>query len=154
MSRNYNNIAVASVFDVAKYILRKSGPIPAMKLQKLVYYSQVWSLVWDERPLFPEQIEAWVYGPVVRALYQQHRGHWLVSHIKGSLSHLDSVARETIDMVLDYYGHKDATWLSDLSHMEDPWKNARGTLPCDAHSGSEITLEAIYEYYSTLEPES
>ncbi len=147
-------IAKASVFDVAKYILSKKGPITAVKLQKLVYYSQVWSLVWDERPLFSERIEAWTYGPVVPKLYQQHRGQWLISKIRGSVSNLDWVAKETIDEVLAYYGDKTSVWLSDLSHMEAPWRDARGTLHNDAHSGEEITLEAILEYYSGLEPES
>ena len=31
--------------DVAQYILEKLGAMPAMKLQKLCYYSQAWSLV-------------------------------------------------------------------------------------------------------------
>ena len=31
---------MANVFDVAAYILKKHGPMTAMKLQKLVYYSQ------------------------------------------------------------------------------------------------------------------
>ena len=57
-----------SVFDVAAYILDKLGPISTIKLQKLVYYCQAWSLVWDEEPLFSERIEAWVNGPVVREL--------------------------------------------------------------------------------------
>ena len=35
------------VFDVAAYILEKIGSMTTMKLQKLVYYSQAWSLVWD-----------------------------------------------------------------------------------------------------------
>jgi len=48
-----------SVHDVAAYILKKQGEMSAMKLQKLVYYSQAWSLVWDEKPLFRAQIEAW-----------------------------------------------------------------------------------------------
>jgi len=39
-------------FDVAAYILSKKAPMPAMKLQKLVYYAQSWSLVWDDEPLF------------------------------------------------------------------------------------------------------
>ena len=38
--------------DVAAYILRKQGAMPAMKLQKLAYYSQAWSLVWDDESLF------------------------------------------------------------------------------------------------------
>ena len=66
--------AMANVHDVAAYILGRCGPMTAMKLQKLVYYSQAWSLVWDERPLFPESIEAWANGPVVPALYDRHRG--------------------------------------------------------------------------------
>lgn len=47
-------------------------------LQKLVYYSQAWHLVWEERRLFEEPIEAWVNGPVVRELYRRHRGLWQV----------------------------------------------------------------------------
>ena len=34
---------MATVHDVAGYILKKCGPLTVMKLQKLVYYSQAWS---------------------------------------------------------------------------------------------------------------
>jgi hypothetical protein len=40
---------MASARDVAAYILSRQGRMTAMKLQKLVYYSQAWSVVWDER---------------------------------------------------------------------------------------------------------
>src|SRR5260221_11586367 len=62
-----------SVFDVAAYIIKKMGPVSAMKLHKLIYYCQAWSLVWDERPLFQEKIEAWANGPVIRDLFVFHR---------------------------------------------------------------------------------
>ena len=42
---------MASVFDVAKYILQKSGSMSTWKLQKLCYYSQAWSLAWTEAPI-------------------------------------------------------------------------------------------------------
>lgn len=64
---------MASVFDVAAYILERQGPMTTWKLQKLVY-CQAWSLVWDDDVLFPEEIEAWANGPVVRELYNAHRG--------------------------------------------------------------------------------
>ena len=54
-----------TVLDVAAYILERQGSMTTMKLQKLVYYCQAWSLVWDERPLFDESIEAWANGPVL-----------------------------------------------------------------------------------------
>jgi len=45
-----------------------------MKLQKLVYYCQVWSIVWDGKSLYKENIEAWINGHVVRELYEKHKG--------------------------------------------------------------------------------
>lgn len=140
-----------TVFDVAAYILAKRGPMSAMKLQKLVYYSQAWSLVWDERPLFGERIEAWANGPVVPALYDAHRGLFTVERIdRGDLHKLSDLERETVDSVLKYYGDKPSQWLSDLTHTEDPWKNARNGLSASERSNSEITLAAMAEYYGSL----
>jgi len=64
---------MASVHDVAAYILREQGAMSTWKLQKLVYYSLAWHLVWDDEPLFEEPIQAWANGPVVRALYPGFR---------------------------------------------------------------------------------
>ncbi len=62
---------MVSVHDVAAIILQECGEMTAMKLQKLVYYSQAWSLVWDDAPSFPEEIQAWANGPVVPVLYEK-----------------------------------------------------------------------------------
>lgn len=76
---------MATVFDVAKYILEKQGQMTTMKLQKLVYYSLAWSLVWDEKPLFTETVKAWANGPVVPDLYGKHKGMYYVE-----AKHLDA----------------------------------------------------------------
>ena len=55
---------MASVFDVAKYILHKSGRLSTWKLQKLCYYAQAWEIAWTETPIFEEDFEAWANGPV------------------------------------------------------------------------------------------
>jgi uncharacterized phage-associated protein len=136
---------MASVLDVAAYILRKRGGMSAMKLQKLVYYSQAWATVWDDEEIFPESIRAWKNGPVVRELWEEHRGQFRVSEIKGHPSRISEHHKETIDSVLDFYGDKSAQWLSDLTHMEDPWKEAY-----TPYGDNEITLEALSEYYSSL----
>ena len=60
---------MANVFDTAKYILEQKGDMFTMKLQKLCYYSQAWGLVWDDEPLFDEDFEAWVNGPVCPELF-------------------------------------------------------------------------------------
>lgn len=70
---------MAQIADVAAYILDKCGRMTVMKLQKLTYYSQAWHLVWTEKPLFDNRIEAWANGPVVRELYNLHRGRFSLS---------------------------------------------------------------------------
>ena len=65
---------MANIFSAAKYILEKQGTMSAMKLQKLCYYAQAWSLVWDDNELFPEDFEAWVNGPVCPVLYYNTKG--------------------------------------------------------------------------------
>jgi uncharacterized phage-associated protein len=144
---------MADVFDVAAYILREKGQMTSWKLQKLVYYSQAWSLVWDERPLFAGRIEAWANGPVSPDLYQEHRGKFLVQKISRGNSGVidkDKVGRETIDAVLGYYGDKHPQELSDLTHSEAPWIDARGGLPPGATCQNEITHDAMAGYYEAL----
>lgn len=140
---------MATAHDVAAYILQKKGEMTAMKLQKLVYYSQAWSLVWDEEPLFRDRVEAWVNGPVIPALYRLHRGTFKVSTWpEGDPGALSPKQRETVDAVLTYYGDKSSQWLSDLTHREAPWNEARkGLDPGDA-SKREISHASMAEYYS------
>jgi uncharacterized phage-associated protein len=143
---------MASAHDVAAYILKTQGSMSTWKLQKLVYYSQAWSLVWDEAALFDEPIEAWANGPVVRALYDQHRGEYSrATWPKGKIRNLKDDQRETIDAVLKFYGKKTGHWLSELTHMEDPWRNARAGLPEGRRSTKRITRAAMSEYYGGLQ---
>lgn len=146
---------MVSVMDVAAFILREKGAMTAMKLQKLVYYSQAWALVWDEEPLFPEDIQAWANGPVVPELFQAHKGQFKVSALPGGDSgKLDDIQAETVKAVLLYYGDKSSQWLSDLTHMEDPWKNARAGCPEGASCSTVISHGSMAEYYGSLKPDS
>jgi len=142
---------MASVHDVAAYILECQGGMTTMKLQKLIYYSQAWSLVWDGEPLFDETIEAWMNGPVVRDIYNAHAGQFRVSNwTQGDSSQLSDAQKTTIDSVLKFYGQKDAHWLSELTHQELPWKEAREGLGSTERGAKPISLETMHWYYSSL----
>ena len=139
------------VFDVAAYILEKMESMTTMKLQKLVYYCQAWSLVWDEKPLFEEAIEAWANGPVVKNLFDYHRGMYEISSMPiGNPRLLNQEQQDTVDAVLEYYGDKSAQWLIDLTHIEDPWRQTRKGLPSLERSNRIIPLDAMAHYYSSL----
>lgn len=141
-----------NVFDVAHYILEKIGRMTTWKLQKLCYYSQAWSLVWDDEPLFPERIEAWANGPVIPALYDKHRGQFTISRITGDSGKLTSNQQETIDAVLKVYGKKTSIWLSELTHREAPWYDARrrAGLGPGERGDAQIDLSSMAEYYGGL----
>lgn len=142
-----------SVETVARAILDKTGRVSALKLQKLMYYAQAWSLVWDGRPLVHEEIQAWAFGPVCPVLYQKHRGKYFVvpTDFQPKVGEdLDTDSLETLDAVIDHYGQMKAHGLSQLSHIEEPWKQARGDLPLTARSNHEISHASMAEYYGSL----
>lgn len=141
-----------TIFDVAEYILSKSGTITAMKLEKLCYYSQAWSLVWDESPLFGEEFQAWANGPVCPELYARHRGEFNVKpgEFHGDPGVLDQSQRDTVDAVLGYYGTLSAYELSTLTHREAPWKDARGDIGPGQRSNNVISVASMAEYYGSL----
>lgn len=145
---------MARIEDVAAYVLEQRGPITAMKLQKLCYYAQAWNLVWEDRQLFDARIEAWANGPVITELYRMHRGSFDLNagDIPGDPEALTLAERETVDAVLDFYGDMTAHHLSELTHREDPWLNAResaGLAPMDRGT-VEITTAAMHEFYVAL----
>lgn len=125
----------------------------ALKLQKLIYYCQAWSLVWDGEPLFKERIQAWANGPVVYELFQAHRGRFMINHMHlpiGNRNKLTPKQKDTVNIVLDHYGDKSPQWLSDLTHAERPWQDARQGLPPEAASSKIIPLDNMAAYYESL----
>ncbi len=140
-----------TALDVAAYILDQLGRITAMKLQKLVYYAQAWSLAWTGEPLYPNRIEAWGRGPVVRDLYAAHRGEFEVQSVPGGdPAKVSPRDRAIIDAVLANYGSKSPQTLSDLTHSEEPWLQARAGTPPGASSNEEISLRSMRAYYGWL----
>lgn len=145
---------MATVCDVAAYILRERGPMTAMKLQKLCYYAYGYHLAWEGVPLFRERFQAWANGPVSPALYRQHRGRFTLAaeDIKGDLTALSTGERESIDLVLTGYGDLTAHQLSVMTHREPPWLNARarGNAGPLERSTARLHDTEIYEYFDAL----
>jgi uncharacterized phage-associated protein len=143
------------VISVAAYILENFGPMTAMKLQKLVYYSQAWHMVWEDNTLFDSSIEAWKNGPVVMDLYRLHAGEFMMATTKLPVSDNTCLAtgeKESIDLVCQHYNKFTAQQLSDKTHSEAPWLDARSDVTDGENSDTIISPDAIYEYYSNLEP--
>jgi uncharacterized phage-associated protein len=92
---------------------------------------------------------------VCRTLYIRHKGRYAVGPdipIWGDANpdNLSATEKETIDSVLEYYGDKPGYWLRELTHLEDPWIQAREGVPLMEHCENEITHEMMRLYYGRL----
>lgn len=70
---------------------------------------------------------------------------------KGHPDHLSMNQKDTTEHVLKAYGDKAAQWLSDLTHMEEPWIEARKGLKPGERGEAEIRLSMMLEYYSGVD---
>lgn len=137
--------------DVAHYILDRHA-MTAMKMQKLVYYAQAWHLARTGELLFAEPIEAWVNGPVVRELYEQHRGQFSLSGWQsGDPAALSTDQCALLDEILGTYGQRSPAWLSQLTHGEEPWQRARKGISDSARSSAIIDPAVMERYYRSQE---
>lgn len=144
---------MATVFDVAKYILQKHGKMSTWKLQKLCYYSQAWHLAWTERPIFDQDFQAWANGPVCPELFWVHQGKFSVGFDDLTMGNPDDLTedeRDSINIVLEGYGKMDPYDIRELTHTEDPWRNARDGLPEGAKCQTIIPKDSMGEYYGSL----
>lgn len=144
---------------IADYFIWKSNnenkSITNKKLQKLLYYAQAWNIVFNDVPMFLDDIEAWVHGPTVRKIYQNY-SRFGFSPIKKEVDEKEFEGIEkTEDMKLlgdvwDVYGKFDADYLETLTHSEEPWQIAREGLEEDESSDIVIDLKDMREYYKSL----
>lgn len=135
------------VDDVAAYILQRYGAVEAMKLQKLLYYSQAWFGAVFGRELFTDQILGFRDGPVVESVFRKHKGSRTVRSWPGDPAALDDAAKDIVDLVCVQYGNMSGDELSDLSHYEKPWKDSRIGLAAAAPGRRVISVPSMAAYY-------
>jgi uncharacterized phage-associated protein len=128
---------------------REAGEaITPLKLQKLVYYADAWFLANFDRPLISEDFEAWAHGPAVRSLYARYRdAGWQSLPPEAGTMPPDTV-EEFLARVFQEYGQYSAKKLEEMTHDEDPWKEARGDIPPEAASNKVISKLTMRNFFA------
>ncbi len=147
---------------VTRYIVAlassKGDFVSNKKLQKLLYYIQAYFVAVNE-PLFPEDFQAWVHGPVLPEAYREFREFGFNPIVINDLTNPEeeieeferSFNNEELELLHDvvrFYFTKKSFELELLTHRESPWLDARGDLPMDAPSEEVITKESMARFYS------
>lgn len=140
--------ATKTVHDLAAYLISSLGQTETLKLQKLLYYCNAWSLALRNRPVFTDQIEAWKHGPVVSSIYPFHRRDASVSEWPmGNPADLPQDAKEMADAVLTLYGARSGWSLRNLTHDETPWQEAWKRCEEGKRLGEVITHDEMGRFY-------
>lgn len=126
---------MAKVLDVGQYITELVSNLDKIKLYKLCYFAHGWHLAWTGKPLFREELQAWVYGPVSPLLRKKTEPiaepgpRPIISHVPdGDSSALTSYEKAVIESIVAFYAAEDSFNLSDMSHG-DSWIEARRGIP-------------------------
>lgn len=136
---------MTTAFDTAALILRDLQGCDALTLQKLLYYAQGWCLAETGRACFPEAIEAWKHGPVVRAVWRETRYGNLA--IKGSAEAVPSEHASIVADVVEVYGHVGSSELVESTHAEPGWLVARRGLAPDDSGDAPIDLDVVRAFF-------
>ena len=140
---------------IAEYFIKKSQAeglvITNKKLQKLLYYAQAWSLVFNGKKIFDAPIEAWVHGPAVQEVYSAYKefgfGNITSPVNEKDLDVLAPEEKKVLEDVWKAYGKFDADYLEILTHNETPWQKARSGIAADESCSNEISTESMKVYY-------
>ena len=122
-----------------------------LKLQKLLYYMQGFCLAKIGAPLFPEDIEAWQYGPVVREVWYDCKDFGAddlpIRELSGLYSRgiLNDHQIATMRWVYSIRGWLTGTELVNRTHSESPWRKAWR----DGHGGI-ISLSSMTRYFRRI----
>jgi uncharacterized phage-associated protein len=143
-----DSLNVARYFIIRAYEDGIEAEMTNMKVQKLLYYAQSLHLALYNEPLFAEEIQAWRYGPVcppAYKFYSEFEAKQLPIPDKESLLQLPREKKELLEEIWEYFGGYHAYKLSDMTHLEFPWKKARKGLPPQASSTEPIQLNDMKE---------
>lgn len=117
-----------------------STDLTNLKLNKLVFYSQVEHIRRHGSPLFDDAIEAWQFGPVEPMVYREFKGYGR-RPITSPSDHasLDGRSLAIVRHVADSYGRLSAFDLVNFSHRP----GSAWSLVYDPSCDREITVEDI-----------
>lgn len=121
-----------------------------MRLQKLLYYVQGWSLAIRGNPMFDSVIQAWRHGPVAQDAWAYFKGYEEREIPDEEGIEPDTLSQDDrafIESIWESYKKYSVAGLRHKTHNERPWQEARGDLDEDARSNSPISEGTMRDFF-------
>lgn len=140
--------------EIVRQCHDKGFDVSNLKLQKLLFFVQAYSLAEFDCPVFNQKIEAWEFGPVIPDVYQYFKiygpnpipkNHYFSRIDQSEKDNLTDNAKTSVSEILKQLGRLDAFELVKISHeVGSPWHQVYNP----NISGTEINNQLIKDYYS------
>lgn len=147
-----------NVLDIACFIINKHNElypqigITNIRLQKLLYFVQVYFIIKYKEICFSEKIVAYPSGPVVIEVYEEFKKYgrtniqtvtsYGVFDIPFFENVIDTNDRELITYVINMFSDYSDSTLVDITHCQTPWKNS-----IYKRIGAEIEIKDIENFF-------
>lgn len=160
--RNVDNLKKAfslseELLCVIAEIFERCEEVTPLALQKIIYYIQGLSYSVNDRPIFKEDCQAWVHGPVYPEVYELFKAfkynpieddRFII--LKGARNCLDNQDMEIIALACETFGKYSAKTLEKITHVERPWLDTRDEAPEFMRSNEIMSKDSIREYFLNL----
>lgn len=159
--RNINNLIFSrenekgKIYKVVDWFLNNTSEedgITHLALQKALYFAQAWSYALTGKWMFDEECEAWVHGAVYRTIYDEFKS-FKYSQLP-RLKTDSTLSEDEMNILLfvkeNYLDVYSAKTLEKICHLEEPFRNTRGSLEESAHSDNIISKDSIAKYYKSI----
>ncbi len=141
------------IYKLCKYIIKyeefNNRNVNPLKLQKILYFLQVYFLTKENRKCFSEEIEAWNFGPIISKVYEEYKFFGSIGisiTIENDLEELVTnvenrlLINELLELIAtNKYNFTD---LTHISMNQDPWINAY-----EKNEKNIISDESIKKYF-------
>lgn len=121
--------------QVAKWLIERAASetknggeyLTQLKLQKLLYYAKGFFYVFENEPLFDDELKAQQYGPVVQSIVSDVKKYHS-DPIKEEFVDIEPIKDKSIITFLEFIYKNIASFydtkkLVDLTHAEKPWQS-------------------------------
>lgn len=152
-----NEYKTIDTIVLSNYILKHYGPMSHLKLQKLVFYCDAYSLAYFGKPLIEDDFEAWVHGPVCRRLYDSLKDKSKLysdvaytpdkTDVDKEFATLTFDQQSLINNILCQLSSWSSFELEASTHQEGPWKKARKGYSEADKCSVIIKKDDMKEYY-------
>lgn len=153
------------LFSITSYLIQKHNITETVKLQKILYFLYLEYLKENNKKLFEDEFEAWIYGPVLRSVYNHLKYVGLNfneyetfdfdndKYIVTKITPLeDKQIFDFIDKKIKKYKNKNTFDLVEEAHKTQPWLKARRGLNDSEISTEVIKFRDIENFVKTWKP--